>query len=78
MAIRKCDAPGCTHGLIDTAEVATRLRVTQQLVLQWRTQSKPHLLADKGFRLNGESGPLRWVECDYWAYLAGLAEQRSA
>lgn len=78
MAARKCVAPACAHGLIEIAEIAERLRVTEQLVRQWRSESKPHLLADKGFRLNGDSGPLRWLECDYWVYLAELAEPRSA
>ncbi|MFD6155100.1 hypothetical protein ACFWF7_16540 [Nocardia sp. NPDC060256] len=78
MARPKCEAPACMHGLIEIVEIADRLRVTEQLVRQWRSQTKPHLLADKGFRLNGDSGPLRWVECDYWAYLAELVELRSA
>ncbi|MFI6045340.1 hypothetical protein ACIA8C_27170 [Nocardia sp. NPDC051321] len=78
MATPKCEEPACTHGLIEIAEIAERLRVTEQLVRQWRAQTKPHLLADKGFRLNGDSGPLRWFDCDYWAYLSGLAEPRSA
>ncbi|MFG1793950.1 hypothetical protein [Nocardia sp. NPDC049149] len=78
MTTTQCEAPACTHGLIDIAEIAERLRVTEQLVRQWRSQAKPHLLADKGFRLNGDSGPLRWVDCDYWVYLSGLAEPRSA
>ncbi|MEU2030753.1 hypothetical protein [Nocardia amamiensis] len=78
MTKQRCNVPGCTHGLIDTPEIASRLRVTKQLVLQWRNQARPHPLADRGFRLNGDSGPLRWLECDYFRYLADLAEQRSA
>ncbi|WP_156095043.1 hypothetical protein [Nocardia lijiangensis] len=75
---KQCDAPGCEHGLLDTAEIAARLRVTKQLVLQWRAQAKPHALADKGFRLNGDSGPLRWRECHYHQYLDDLDHPRSA
>ncbi|MGW4364573.1 hypothetical protein ACWEKT_02920 [Nocardia takedensis] len=70
--------PSCEHGLLNTDEIAAKLRVTKQLLLQWRAQPKPHPLADKGFRLNGESGPLRWLECDWHAYLEAIAHQRTA
>ncbi|MET7772320.1 hypothetical protein [Nocardia sp. NPDC005366] len=75
---RRCDVAGCGHGLLNTDEIADRLRVSRQLLLQWRTQPKPHRLANKGFRLNGESGPLRWLECDWHAYLEAIDAQRSA
>ncbi|MET7771409.1 hypothetical protein [Nocardia sp. NPDC005366] len=52
--------------------------MSRQLLLQWRSQPKPHRLADKGFPLNGESGPLRWLECDWHAYLEAIEHQRSA
>ncbi|WP_225728871.1 MULTISPECIES: hypothetical protein [unclassified Nocardia] len=78
MTKQQCRNPRCQHGLIDTVEVAQRLGVTKQLVLQWRSQPKPHALADKGFRLNGDSRPLRWIECDYFGYLDAMTEPRSA
>ncbi|MBF6333371.1 hypothetical protein [Nocardia transvalensis] len=79
MGDNTCTAIRCQHGVLAIEDIAGRLRVTAQLVRQWRSQPKPHPLADKGFRLNGDSGPLRWIECDYWRYLEDLNNQaRSA